>query len=52
MDMDKVKTTIKQFVRDWSGDGKQERLACYEPIIEEVKRRFPIIPTVNEDGSM
>lgn len=43
MDMDKVKTTIKQFVRDWSKDGEQERLVCYAPIIEEVKRRFPTI---------
>ncbi|CAM4920400.1 unnamed protein product [Rotaria socialis] len=52
MDMDKVKTTIKQFVRDWSTDGEQERLVCYAPIIEEVKKRFPIIPTTNEDGSI
>ena len=52
MDMDKVKTTIKQFVRDWSTDGEQERLICYAPIIEEVKKRFPIISTMNEDGSM
>lgn len=41
MDMNKVKTTLKQFVRDWSDDGEQERLACYTPIIDEVKRRFP-----------
>lgn len=49
MDMDKVKTTLKQFVRDWSEDGLQERNVCYKPIIDEVKRRFPI---ENEDGSM
>ncbi|CAF3505224.1 unnamed protein product [Adineta steineri] len=48
MDMDKVKTTIKQFVRDWTQDGEQERFVCYKPIIDEVKRRFP--PTTNEDG--
>lgn len=41
--MDKVKTTIKQFVRDWSQDGQQERSICYTPIIEEVQRRFPIV---------
>jgi carnosine N-methyltransferase len=52
MDMDKVKTTLKQFVRDWSQDGEQERLISYAPIIEEVKRRFPIFPTMNEDGSV
>ena len=49
MDMDKVKTTIKQFVRDWSEDGLQERAVCYTPIIDEVKRRFPIM---NEDCSV
>lgn len=49
MDMDKVKTTMKQFVRDWSQDGEQERLICYEPIIEEVKRYFP---PMNQDGSL
>jgi carnosine N-methyltransferase len=52
MDMDKVKTTIKQFVRDWSQDGEHERTICYTPIIDEVKRRFPIISTMNDDGSM
>ena len=48
MDMDKVKSTIKQFVRDWSEDGEQERLICYTPMIEEVQRRFP---TTNKDFS-
>ncbi|UJR32730.1 hypothetical protein I4U23_020189 [Adineta vaga] len=51
MDMDKVKTTIKQFVRDWSEDGRQERLICYAPIIEEVKRRFPVTSTIDNDVS-
>ncbi|XP_068092652.1 carnosine N-methyltransferase isoform X2 [Hyperolius riggenbachi] len=40
-DMDKLKSTIKQFVRDWSEDGKAEREACYQPIIEEVLKSFP-----------
>ena len=51
MDMDKVKTTIKQFVRDWSQDGVQERLVCYAPIIDEVQRRFPITAPMNEKES-
>jgi hypothetical protein len=51
MDMDKVKTTLKQFVRDWSQDGEQERLVCYTPIIDEIKRRFPIPTETNEDDS-
>ncbi|KAL3884469.1 hypothetical protein ACJMK2_024608 [Sinanodonta woodiana] len=40
-DMDKVKTTLKQFVRDWSELGKEERRCCYEPVINEILKRFP-----------
>uniref|UniRef100_A0A8V5GEX3 Carnosine N-methyltransferase n=1 Tax=Melopsittacus undulatus TaxID=13146 RepID=A0A8V5GEX3_MELUD len=32
-DMDKLKSTLKQFVRDWSEEGKPERESCYQPII-------------------
>jgi len=41
MDMDKVKTTLKQFVRDWSREGAAERDACYGPIIADIETRFP-----------
>ncbi|XP_077105145.1 carnosine N-methyltransferase [Ranitomeya variabilis] len=40
-DMDKLKSTIKQFVRDWSEEGKSEREACYQPIINEILKFFP-----------
>ncbi|XP_068711651.1 carnosine N-methyltransferase-like isoform X2 [Montipora capricornis] len=40
-DMEKVMTTLKQFVRDWSDEGKSERDACYNPIIEEILRLYP-----------
>ncbi|XP_078252375.1 carnosine N-methyltransferase isoform X1 [Rhinoraja longicauda] len=40
-DMDKLKSTIKQFVRDWSEDGMSERDACYQPIIDEILKQFP-----------
>ena len=40
-DMDKVRTTIKQFFRDWSEAGAQERNLCYKPIIDEIVRRYP-----------
>ncbi|KAG8455258.1 hypothetical protein GDO86_001454 [Hymenochirus boettgeri] len=39
--MDKLKSTIKQFVRDWSEDGKSERETCYEPIVREILKYFP-----------
>ncbi|ORZ07207.1 N2227-like protein [Lobosporangium transversale] len=38
--MEKVQGTIKQFVRDWSEEGKSEREAIYDPIIEELEARF------------
>ncbi|KIO11729.1 hypothetical protein M404DRAFT_20346 [Pisolithus tinctorius Marx 270] len=31
-DMDKLRSTIQLFVRDWSKDGKAERDLCYEPM--------------------
>lgn len=40
-DMDKLKSTIKQFVRDWSEVGRAERDTCYQPIIQEIQRLFP-----------
>ncbi|CDS13701.1 hypothetical protein LRAMOSA05875 [Lichtheimia ramosa] len=36
MDMDKVRSTLKQFVRDWAEEGKAERDATYRPILEEL----------------
>ncbi|XP_058493136.1 carnosine N-methyltransferase [Solea solea] len=40
-DMDKLKSTIKQFVRDWSEAGQAERESCYLPIIQQIQRLFP-----------
>ncbi|PVG03867.1 N2227-domain-containing protein [Serendipita vermifera] len=40
-DMDKVISTLKQFVRDWSKDGKSERDACYTPMIEALMKKYP-----------
>ncbi|XP_060762739.1 carnosine N-methyltransferase [Neoarius graeffei] len=40
-DMDKLKSTIKQFVRDWSEAGQAERDSCYKPIVEEIQKQFP-----------
>lgn len=35
-DMDKIRSTLKQFVRDWSSLGKRERDVCYQPVIDEI----------------
>ncbi|XP_071489172.1 carnosine N-methyltransferase-like [Diadema antillarum] len=40
-DMEKVVTTLKQFFRDWSSGGKEERDACYKPIVEEIEHLYP-----------
>ncbi|XP_065199557.1 carnosine N-methyltransferase-like [Planococcus citri] len=40
-DQDKVRATLKQFVRDWSTEGSEERKFCYEPIVDEIVNQFP-----------
>lgn len=40
-DRDKLISTIKQCVRDWSVEGKAERDQCYKPILQELEERFP-----------
>ena len=39
--MDKVKTTLKQLVRDWSEAGAAERESCYAPVIRELLILYP-----------
>lgn len=39
--MEKVLTTVKQFVRDWSDEGREEREMCYKPIEEEIRSLYP-----------
>ncbi|KAL4248632.1 Carnosine N-methyltransferase [Abortiporus biennis] len=43
-DMDKLRSTIKQFVRDWSEEGKAERDVCYEPMKKALLEHFSDIP--------
>ncbi len=35
-DVDKVQSTIKQFVRDWSREGAAERNMCYKPVLDKL----------------
>uniref|UniRef100_H2Y4A1 carnosine N-methyltransferase n=1 Tax=Ciona savignyi TaxID=51511 RepID=H2Y4A1_CIOSA len=49
-DLDKVKSTLKQIVRDWSADGARERDLCYQPIIDEILVRKP--PNTDEVNSV
>ncbi|KAG9043300.1 hypothetical protein FS837_009763 [Tulasnella sp. UAMH 9824] len=43
-DMDKLRSTLKQFVRDWSEQGKPERDLCYKPMIDALLEHFSDIP--------
>jgi len=40
--MEKVLSTVRQFAREWSIDGKLERDTSYGLILEELERSFPI----------
>lgn len=37
-DIEKAKSTIRQFFRDWSAEGKAERDACYGPVMSMMER--------------
>ncbi|KAI0672280.1 N2227-domain-containing protein [Trametes maxima] len=43
-DMDKLRSTLKQLVRDWSKEGKAERDLCYEPVKDALLQHFSDIP--------
>ncbi|CAE7157914.1 unnamed protein product [Rhizoctonia solani] len=49
-DMDKVRSTLKQFVRDWGVEGKVERDACYGPMLDALCEHFHDVP-VEERGN-
>ena len=38
---DKVRSTLRSFVRDWSEEGRNERQACYGPCLEALERHYP-----------
>ncbi|KAH8827108.1 N2227-domain-containing protein [Flagelloscypha sp. PMI_526] len=42
--MDKLRSTLKQLVRDWSEEGASEREKCYEPLIHGLLSHFSDIP--------
>ncbi|KAG9248294.1 N2227-like protein-domain-containing protein [Calycina marina] len=36
-DLDKARSTLKQFFRDWSEEGRDERTACYQPVTKALQ---------------
>ncbi|KAI9010630.1 N2227-like protein [Hyaloraphidium curvatum] len=49
--MDKCRTTLRQFVRDWSAEGVVERETSYAPMIQALERYFSDLD-VDERGSI
>ncbi|VWU53083.1 N2227-like protein, putative, partial [Hepatocystis sp. ex Piliocolobus tephrosceles] len=53
--MSKVRSTLRQFVRDWSSEGKHERDSAYDPILKSLDEYLPItkkyIPKILCPGS-
>ncbi|KAF4665443.1 hypothetical protein FOL47_004600 [Perkinsus chesapeaki] len=37
----KVRSTLRQFVREWSVEGEKERSQCFNPVIDALKRYVP-----------
>ncbi|KIJ28313.1 hypothetical protein M422DRAFT_270459, partial [Sphaerobolus stellatus SS14] len=42
--MDKLRSSLKQLVRDWAEEGKDERDTCYKPIIDALLDHFSYVP--------
>ncbi|PHJ15825.1 hypothetical protein CSUI_010363, partial [Cystoisospora suis] len=40
--MSKVRSTLRQFVRDWSEEGEEERQAAYGPLLQALEAKLPI----------
>ncbi|SCM01419.1 N2227-like protein, putative [Plasmodium chabaudi adami] len=53
--MSKVRSTLRQFVRDWSIEGIEERKNAYDPILKSLEKYLPItdnyIPKILCPGS-
>ncbi|KAF4239012.1 hypothetical protein CNMCM8980_009495 [Aspergillus fumigatiaffinis] len=39
-DVNKAHSTIRQFYRDWSAEGRAEREVCYEPVLRDLRDEF------------
>ncbi|CEH17600.1 Putative trehalase [Ceraceosorus bombacis] len=48
-EIDKIRSTIKQLVRDWSDEGAQEREAAYGPILDALDARFGEVPSTSRN---
>mmetsp|Transcript_9742 Transcript_9742/g.23111 ORF Transcript_9742/g.23111 Transcript_9742/m.23111 type:complete len:396 (+) Transcript_9742:369-1556(+) len=44
LDMDKIRCTLRQFMRDWSEEGANERKQCYLPITDALEAYYSHYP--------
>mmetsp|Transcript_13657 Transcript_13657/g.50883 ORF Transcript_13657/g.50883 Transcript_13657/m.50883 type:complete len:458 (-) Transcript_13657:563-1936(-) len=40
----KVHQTLHSIVREWTTEGEQERVECFQPLLEELRRHLPVTP--------
>ncbi|PYH45679.1 N2227-domain-containing protein [Aspergillus saccharolyticus JOP 1030-1] len=41
-DVNKAHSTLRQFYRDWSAEGRAERELCYDPVIQDLRTEFGV----------
>nr|XP_019051309.1 hypothetical protein I302_01758 [Kwoniella bestiolae CBS 10118]OCF30239.1 hypothetical protein I302_01758 [Kwoniella bestiolae CBS 10118] len=42
LSQDKIRSTLRSFVRDWAIEGRRERKACYDPCLEALEKYYPL----------
>ncbi|KAJ5581504.1 hypothetical protein N7535_000124 [Penicillium sp. DV-2018c] len=41
-DLNKAHSTLRQFYRDWSSEGRAEREVCYDPVLQDLHDEFKL----------
>ena len=50
--VNKLRSTLKLFIKDWSIEGKKERDIIYNPIIDEIKKYFSDKTNINKNNTI
>jgi len=48
-DVNKAHSTIRQFYRDWSAEGRVEREVCYDPVLQDLRNEFQARQNAGEE---
>ncbi|WWD08395.1 hypothetical protein V865_006507 [Kwoniella europaea PYCC6329] len=48
LSQDKIRSTLRSFVRDWAIEGRRERKACYDPCLEALEKYYPLPESEDE----